>query len=407
MEARDEMERSQAMSVMARCTSMGRRARRTVSVALLAWVAGTALPMTAHAQSTETVKIGYNGPLTGPLANYGKDQEQGAQLALDEANAQHLVIGGKTITFELIAQDDQGDPRVAVQGANRLVDQKVVAVVGHYGSGPTIAASSYYDKAGIPEIVPSASNPGISKHGYKLLYRPYGTDNTVATAASDYAVKELHLKRIAVVDDRTAYGQGLAEEFEKAVKADGGNMVAHEYIGDQDVDFRAVLTSLKGKRADLIFFAGLAPQGSMFVKQARQLGYKGALMAGASFANAKFLTLAGDAAEGMYAFEQGAQLNKTPEGQKFLTAFRTKYQGDSVGYAVFAYQSAWVVIEGMKAANSTDPKVFGPAIAKLSFDSVLGHITFNQYGDLRHAKTTLYKVTGGKWDAVKTVTSEE
>jgi len=353
----------------------------------------------AMAQAT-TVEIGFAGPLTGGSANYGKDMEMGAQLAIAEANAEKMTIGGKPVTFDLHSEDDQGDPRMAVQAAQRLVDSNVVAVVGHFNSGPTIAASAIYNRAGIPQIVPASSNPSITRQGFKFLYRPYGTDDTVAESAADYAVKTLKAPRIAVVDDRTAYGQGLADEFAKAIKTDGGNLVDREYTNDQAVDFRAILTTLKQKRADVVFFAGLGGQGSSFAKQARQVGYTGTLMAGATFANKKFLTLTGSAAEGMLAFEQGGQLASTPEGKGFLTRFHAKFGTDPVGFASFAYNATWVAIDGMKAANSTTPSVFGPAIGKLSFTGILGKIEFDQDGQLKSPKTTLYKVVDGAWTPV-------
>jgi branched-chain amino acid transport system substrate-binding protein len=368
------------------------------------WIAACAFAgFSGFASAQEaTVNIGFSGPLTGASADYGKDLQRGAALAIDEANAKKLTIGGKPVTLALLVQDDQGDPKIAVQVAQRLADLNVAAVVGHMNSGTTIAASSVYNRASIPLIVPAASNPALTHQGFKFVFRPYGTDDTVASAAADYAVKTLHAKRIAVVDDRTAYGQNLAAEFEKYVKTVGGSLVSHEYTNDQATDFRAILTTVKGTRADLLFFAGLGGQGSMFVKQARQLGFTGTLMSGATFANNPFLKLTGGAAEGMLAFEQGGQLDKVASGKAFLDRFRAKYNADPIGFASFSYDCVSVIVNAMKLADSTDPKVFGPVIKNLSFDGVLGRITFDSNGDLQNAKTTLFKAEKGTWIAVET-----
>jgi branched-chain amino acid transport system substrate-binding protein len=355
----------------------------------------------ALAQSSP-VTIGFAAPLTGASANYGKDLEMGVRLAIDEVNAEHIQIGGKPLVLALNSQDDGGDPKTAVQVAQRLVDSNVVAVIGHFNSGNTLVASPVYNQGGIPQIVPASSSPAITHQGFKLLYRPYGTDNTVASAAAQYALQTLHAKNIAIIDDRTAYGEGLADEFAAAVKAQGGQVIDREYTNDQATDFKAILTHIAGAHADLVFLACLGGEGALIVKQARELDYHGAMMAGATFANKNFIARAGAAAEGMYAFEQGVTLAQYPQGKAFLDRFHAKYGTDPIGYAPFAYNDVWVIVNGMKAANSTDPKVFGPAIAKLSFEGVLGPIAFNQFGDLKSPKTTLFKVESGAWTPVKT-----
>jgi len=380
---------------MARVDSALRMALKTLMMLSL-----TALAHAALAQSSP-VKIGFAGPLTGPSASYGKDLEMGARLAIDEVNAANIMIAGKPLQLTLDSQDDGADPKLAVQTAQRLVDSNVAAVVGHFNSGSTLAASAVYDRGGVVQIVPASSNPKITHQGFKLLFRPYGTDNTVAAAAAQQATI-LHAKRIAIIDDRTAYGAGLADEFEAAVKAQGGQVIAREFTSDQATDFKAILTRIVGEHADLVFVSCLGGEGALIVKQARQLDYKGVLMAGATFANKNFITRAGDAAEGMYAFEQGAILDELPQGKTFRTNFHAKYGADPIGFAPFAYNDIWVLVNAMKAANSTDPKAFAPAIPKLSFQGVFGTIEFNEFGDLKNPKTTLFKVEKGTWVPVKT-----
>jgi branched-chain amino acid transport system substrate-binding protein len=381
---------------MARLGPVRQMALRTLAALCLA---ATLHPALAQGSS---VQIGFAGPLTGSSANYGKDLEMGARLAVDEANAAGIVVGGKPLQLALDSQDDEADPKMAVQIAQRLVDSDVVAVVGHFNSGTTLAASSVYNRAGIPQIIPAASNPSITHQGFKFMFRPYGTDNTVAGAAAEHAVQALHAERITIIDDRTAYGSGLADEFEAAVKARGGQVIDREYTTDKATDFKAILTNLRAQRADLVFVACLGGEGALVVKQARELEYRGALMAGATFANKNFISRAGAASEGMYAFEQGIMLDQLPQGKAFLSRFHAKYGTDPIGFAPFAYNDVWVIVNAMKAANSTDPKVFGPAIATLSFQGVLGTVEFNQFGDLKSPKTTLFQVEKGSWVPVKT-----
>ena len=390
----------EAGAVCAQCT-FGRLGVVPVAVTLAAGIVSGA----AHAQAT-TVEIGFAAPLSGNSANFGKDMQMGVQLALDEVNAGQVVIAGKPVKFELQVQDDQSDPRIAVQAAQHLADEKVAAVIGHFNSGNTLAAIPVYKRAGIPLIVPCSSNPTITHQGFDLLYRPYGTDFTVAESAAHYAVETLKAKRIAVVDDRTTFGQGIADEFEKGVRAAGGTIVTHEYTTDTAVDFRAILTSIKSDRADLVFFGGLSNQGSLFVKQARQLAFDGQLMAGPTFANQHFLQLTGDAAQGMIGIEQGAPLAQLDSGRAFLKKFHDKYGTDPIGFAGYAYNATLVVVNGMKQANSIDPAVFGPAISKLSFDGILGPISFDKNGDLNDAKVTLYKAGTNSWGAVATVSAK-
>ncbi len=374
--------------------------RRRVIAALAAFTAATTVPM-AHGQEN-VVNIGFASPLTGAAASYGKDNELGARLAIEEANAQKLTINGKPVTFNLVVKDDQGDPRIAVQSAQNLVDAKVVAVIGHTTSGCSIPASAIYEKAGIPMLVPSASNPKLTQQGYKNVFRVYGTDDTIAQRAASYAVDTMKLKRIAVVDDRTAYGQGLAEEFEKGVKSHGGAVVAREFTTDQAMDFRAILTNIRAAKADVVFFAGLGAQGATFIKQARQLGYRGQIMAGATFANRAFIDMAGAAANGMIAVEHGVAIDSLPKGQDFSNRFKKRFGTNVIAYAPFSYDAAWVAIKAMQRANSTDPKIFGPLVSKTDVEGVIGNIRFDNAGDMKNPKTTIFVVKDNAWDALST-----
>jgi branched-chain amino acid transport system substrate-binding protein len=190
------------------------------------------------------VKIGHVAPLTGPIAHLGKDNENGARLAIEDANAKKVEIDGKLVQFELLGEDDQADPKTGTVVAQKLVDAKVAGVVGHLNSGTTIPASAIYNQAGLPQISPSATNPKYTQQGFNTAFRVMANDIQQGSVVGTYAVKDLGGKKIAIIDDRTAYGQGLADEVEKAAKAAGATIVAREFTTDKATDFKAILTKI-------------------------------------------------------------------------------------------------------------------------------------------------------------------
>ncbi|AOK52276.1 branched chain amino acid ABC transporter substrate-binding protein [Burkholderia stagnalis] len=364
----------------------------------------SALAAIAHqaAAADDAVKVGFAAPLTGVNAGYGKDLQNGVQLALDDAAAQKVQIAGKPTRFELVVQDDQADPRVGVQAAQSLVDKNVSVVVGHFNSGTTIPASVVYDKAGIPVIDPAATNPTLTSRGLANMFMVIATDGQNAGNAGKYAVDVTKAKRIAIVDDRTAFGQGEADEFEKAVKAAGGAIVAREFTSNQAVDFRAQITSLKGKNPDLIFFGGLDALAANFVKQMRQLGLNAQFVGGGGVKDNEFIKIAGPAAEGAMAWEYGRPLDELPQGKDFEQRFRKRFGVDVLSYAQFGYDATWAAIKAMQAAGSTDPAVYRPALKKIDFEGITGRISFANDGSLRSGMSTLYQVKGGNWKTIVT-----
>ncbi|RQQ62369.1 branched-chain amino acid ABC transporter substrate-binding protein [Burkholderia stagnalis] len=364
----------------------------------------SALAALAHqaAAADDAVKVGFAAPLTGVNAGYGKDLQNGVQLALDDAAAQKVQIAGKPTRFELVVQDDQADPRVGVQAAQSLVDKNVSVVVGHFNSGTTIPASVVYDKAGIPVIDPAATNPTLTSRGLANMFMVIATDGQNAGNAGKYAVDVTKAKRIAIVDDRTAFGQGEADEFEKAVKAAGGAIVAREFTSNQAVDFRAQITSLKGKNPDLIFFGGLDALAANFVKQMRQLGLNAQFVGGGGVKDNEFIKIAGPAAEGAMAWEYGRPLDELPQGKDFEQRFRKRFGVDVLSYAQFGYDATWAAIKAMQAAGSTDPAVYRPALKKIDFEGITGRISFANDGSLRSGMSTLYQVKGGNWKTIVT-----
>ena len=296
-------------------------------VAAVLGLAGAVSVPVVHAQ--DVVRIGFASPLTGGQANYGKDNQNGTQMAIDELNAQGVTIGGKSVKFELLAEDDQADPKLGPLVAQKFVDAKVNGVVAHFNSGVTIPASTVYAGAGIPQLSVS-TNVKYTQQGYKTAFRLMADDGKQGKALGEYAVKTLKLKRLAVIDDATAYGQGLADEFAKAVKASGGEVVKREHTNDKAVDFAAVLTAIKATKPEAIFFGGYDQQAAPIIKQMRQLGMNIRLMGGETMNSAKFIELAGPAAEGSIASTPGAALESRPGGKAFAEKYKVRF-GQEIG----------------------------------------------------------------------------
>jgi branched-chain amino acid transport system substrate-binding protein len=347
------------------------------------------------------VKIGQASPLTGPQAHLGKDNDNGARLAIEEMNAKGLTIEGAKIKFELVSEDDQADPKTGTVVAQKLVDNKVAGVIGHLNSGTTIPASKIYSDAGIPQISPSATAVAVTAQGYKSIFRTMANDAQQGKVLGEYAVKG-GAKRIAIIDDRTAYGQGLADEFEKAAKAGGATIVAREYTNDKATDFRAILTGIKGKKPDLVFYGGMDAQAGPMAAQMQSLAVKAKLLGGDGAQSQEFIKLAGPSAEGVIASSPGVPLEKMPGSKTFSDKFTAKY-GQIQIYAPYAYDATMTLIEAMQKANSADPKKYLAELAKTNRQGVTGPIAFDDKGDLRDGPITLYVVKSGKWEALETI----
>ncbi len=357
------------------------------------------------AKDGEVIKIGSVSPLTGPQAHLGKDNENGARLAVDEINAAGLVIGGKKMHIDLISEDDQADPKIATTVAQKLVDNGVVGVIGHLNSGATIPASTIYHSAGIPQISPSATAIAYTAQGYNTAFRVMTNDEQQGHVLGQYAVTKLGDKKIAIIDDRTAYGQGLADEFAKAAQAAGADIVAREYTTDRSTDFMAILTSIKAKSPDLVFFGGMDPQAGPLTKQLKQLGINAQVLGGDGMQTPEYIKLAGADAEGEIASNPGLTLDSMPGGKAFKDKFTARF-GQIQNYAPYAYDAVYVLVDAMKRANSTDPAKYLPALKTTDYQGVTGHIRFDQKGDVTGGAVTLYQVKNGAWQPLETVQSK-
>ena len=349
------------------------------------------------------VKIGASAPLTGPQAHIGKDNENGTRMAIDEANAKGVLIGGIKVRFELLSEDDQTDPKTATIVAQKLVDAKVNGIIGHLNSGTTIPASRIYSDNGIPQISPSATAVAYTAQGFKTAFRVMANDSQQGKVLGEYASKNLGAKKIAVIDDRTAYGQGLADEFVKSAQANGAQIIAREYTTDRAVDFAAVLTTIKGKQPDLIFFGGMDPQSAPMVKQLRGLGMKTQFITGDGGFNPKFIENAGAAAEGSYASLPGVPLDKMQSGRDFAARYEARFKQPIQLYAPYCYDAVNVMIAAMQKAGSAEPAKYLPELGKVVHDGVTAKIAFDDKGDLKGGAVTMYQVRQGKWQVVETM----
>ncbi len=359
-------------------------------------VTATLFTMTLNANADDVVRIGHVGPLTGAIAHLGKDSENGARLAVEEINAKGLSIGGKRLTLQLDPQDDAGDPRTATQVAQRLVDDNVVGVVGHLNSGTSIPASRIYNDAGIVEISQAATNPAYTQQGFKTTYRVVATDAQQGPALAAYAVNNLRVKTVAIVDDSTAYGQGLANEFEKAAKAAGLRVLSHDATNDKAVDFRAIVTKIKGENPDAIMYGGMDATGGPFAKQARQLGVRGKILGGDGVCSTDLPNLAGPASDSVICTEAGMALEKMPGGAAFVRRYEARFHQPLQVYAPFAYDAVYIIVDAMKRANSTDAAKVLAAMPATDYQGVIGETSFNAQGDLKHGAISVFSYKDSK-----------
>ncbi len=377
-----------------------------LSLKLTAVATLAAISSVAMAQD-QVVKIGHVGPVSGAIAHLGKDNEWGARLAIEELNAKGVSINGKKVKLELVAEDDAADPKQGTAAAQKLVDAKVSGVIGHLNSGTTIPASKIYSDAGIPQISPSSTNPKYTRQGYKTAFRVVADDVHLGGTLGRYAVNELKGKSIAVIDDRTAYGQGVAEEFEKAVKAAGGNLVGHEFTTDKATDFMPILTTLKGKKPDIIFFGGMDAVGGPMMKQMKSLGIKAKFMGGDGICTNEMIKLAGDAmADGqVVCAEAGGVDGALKKGMDdFGAKFKKRFNDDVKLYSPYVYDAVYVMVDAMQRAKSTEPAKYLPELAKTTgFKGVTGTISFDAKGDIKNGALTLYTFKAGKRDQIAVV----
>ncbi|QWD90467.1 branched-chain amino acid ABC transporter substrate-binding protein [Polynucleobacter sp. MWH-Braz-FAM2G] len=336
------------------------------------------------------VKIGHVAPLTGPIAHLGKDNENGARLAIEEINKSGLTIDGKKVVLTLVPEDDAEDPKTATQVAQKLVDAKVAGVVGHLNSGTSIPASKIYSDAGITQVSPSATNPDYTKQGFKTTYRLVATDAQQGPALANYVINTLKAKTVAIIDDSTQYGKGLADEFEKTIKAAGLKVVTREASNNKATDFKAILTKVKGSKPDVIMYGGMDATGGPLAKQAAELGIQAKVVGGDGMCTEKLIELAGEAVVNVTCSEAGMALSKMAQGADFQKRYKERFNSDVQIYAPFTYDAVYVLVDSMKRANSTDPAKILAVMPDTKMQGLVGNIAFDNKGDMKEGVITLY-----------------
>jgi branched-chain amino acid transport system substrate-binding protein len=353
------------------------------------------------------IKIGHVAPVSGQSAHLGKDNENGARMAIDDLNAKALVIGGKKAKFELVAEDDAADPKQGTAVAQKLVDLKVNGVVGHLNSGTTIPASAIYSAAGIPQISPSATNPKYTRQGFKTAFRVVADDVHLGGTLGRYAMGELKGKSIAVIDDRTAYGQGVADEFETGVKGSGGSVVGREFTTDKATEFSSILSGIKAKNPDIVFFGGMDSVAGPMLRQLKQLGVNAKFLGGDGICTSELAKLAAgsmDDSQVVCAEAGGVEGEQKAGMDEFRTRYKAKFNDDVKLYAPYVYDAMMVMVDAMVRANSADPATYLPALAKTEgYKGVTGTISFDEKGDIKNGALTLYTYKGGQKEQIAVV----
>jgi branched-chain amino acid transport system substrate-binding protein len=355
--------------------------------------------MSAHAAEPLTVKIGHVAALSGPASHLGRDNENGVRMAIEELNAKGLQIGGRPARFVLMAEDDAGDPKQGTAAAQKLVDNKVNGVVGHLNSGTAIPAARIYADAGIPQIAPSVTNPRYTRQGFKTTFRMVADDAQLGGTLGRYAVQTLKAKTVAVIDDRTAYGQGVASEFEKAAKAAGATISKREFTNDKATDFTGILTGIKAAKPDVIFYGGMDAVAGPMLRQMRQLGIQSKFMGGDGVCTAELPKLASGQVpddQVVCAIAGGVDAAQRPALDKFKADFKKKFSVEVQIYSPYTYDATKVMAEAMVKAGSAEPAKYLPVLQKISYSGVTGTVAFDDKGDIKNGALTLYTFKRGQ-----------
>lgn len=358
-------------------------------------VAGMAGGVMAQEQ---IIKIGHIGPTSGPQAHFGKDDENGVRMAIEDLNAKGMEIGGKKVKFVLVAEDDVADPKQGTAASQKLCDDKVAGAVAFVNSGVAIPSSKVFQDCGIPMITGAATNPDLTKPGWNTTYRVIANDNALGAALASYAAKNLKLKNVAVIDDRTAYGQGLANVFKKDAAKHGIKIVANEFTNDKATDFMAILTSIKAKKPDAIFYGGMYGQAGPMLRQMAQLGMNDVKMFGGDGICVTELAKVAAGAkplENVVCADGGASIAKMPGGTEWKKRYDAKYPGQFQVYSPYFYDGTMLLADAMKRANSWDPKVYIPFLQKSDYSGVTSKIQFEKNGEMKNPSYTLSRYVNG------------
>ena len=361
-------------------------------------------PAPAKAAAPDVVKVGHVGPISGAIAHLGKDNENGAVLAVEEINAAGGVkIGDKTVKLELVTGDDKADPKDGTLVAQKMIDEGVVALVGHLNSGTTIPASKLYSDANLSHVSPSATAVKLTEQGFKTTFRVVARDDKQGAALANFAAGPLKAKSVAVIDDRTPYGQGLADEFEKFAKEKGMKVVGREFTNDKASDFNAILTKVRSMKPDVVMYGGMDATAGPMAKQMKQLGMKSTLLAGDGVCSPEFIKLAGNAADIMKCSNAGEAVEKLAKGADFVAKYKKRFNTDVQVYSPYSYDAVFVIVEAMKKAGKADRASITTALRDTNYDGLTGKIAFDAKGDIKDGAISMFEVKDGKLAYVSTV----
>ena len=354
------------------------------------------LPGCGQSTSDNVVKIGCAAPLTGDQAQLGIDTCQGVKLAVTQANEKGTGI--PDMKFEVLALDDQHNPAQAVNVAKKFVsDPDLVGVVGHFNSSCTKPASAIYHEARITQITATSTNPDLSRQGFDTFFRVSSTDDVQGPRGAVFAQKQLKIKSLFVIDDKTTYGKGLADEFEKEARKLGLNVLGHEGITQGDKDFTPLLTKIKPLAPDMIYFGGVYPEGALILRQARSLGMTLVLMGGDGLANPLFAELASpQIANGTYATMVGGDMKKVPAAADFIREYESRY-GPLGQWSAYGYDAANVLIRAVQKAARKDREAVLKAMREIpKFSAVTGDVVFDSKGDNQNQFIGVFKFENGQ-----------
>lgn len=377
----------------------GRSAGAIATVVLLSLAGcGRTTPETPSEPAGAVVRIGHVAPSSGPQAQYGKDDENGVRMALADLNRQRLQIAGRLLHFEIASEDDAGDPRQGTAVAQKLCEMRVNGVVGPLDSVTTLPASRIYHDCGIPHITPSASNPDITKPGYATTYRLIASDNDLGAALAVYAADTLKLRTVAVIDDRTGYGQGVAAAFKRTAQAKGMQVVDEQSTSEQATDFLSILTAIKARNPDAIFYGGRDPQAGPMLRQMDQLGMdKMRFFGGDGICTSEIARLSGNAKSlaSVVCATGGAAPEKMPGGIAWKQRYDEIFPGQFQASSPYAYDAVFVLVDAMKRAHSVEPRNYLSFLPATDYRGVTARIQFQPNGDLKNAATTLFTYVKG------------
>ncbi len=346
-------------------------------------------------EEADVIRIGAAGPMTGDQSKMGIDLKNAVELAVSEWNERGGVLGKKVV---LLAGDDQADPKQAVSVANKFINQHVAGVVGHWNSNCSIPASENYHRAGIVMITPATTNPKLTRQGFKNVFRVCGTDDQQGRVAADFVLKKIRPKRVAVIHDKSTYGQGLADFFKASVEGKV-EVVYYDGIVQRDPDYKAVLTAIKERRPDIYFFGGVYPEAGRLVRQAKEIGFTAPMVTGDGVFDPTFIKIAGNAGDGTYV-TFGKDPATLPTAKAFIDKYKARY-GEPGPYSIYAYDAANIILTAIQNTGSTDGAVLSDFIAKTKFKAAFGEVSFDSNGDVTNAPYVVWQVKDGAFKQIQ------